>query len=183
MLHALGCICTDLITPQLAPSVHPTHSNSVLACAADALPSLLRLHSEQSDSSSDPSSGKENIAAAAAEAAAAAAADAQLRKTANQFGALLANVSDAPRQRYSLAGLGFGLPLSRLHARYFGGCPSRAEVCLHACCGGLVAYQWLLWCSGVCAGWVRSSCFLSLLCLVAGCCVMADLIATAHACW
>ncbi|WIA32443.1 hypothetical protein OEZ86_003265 [Tetradesmus obliquus] len=78
--------------------------------------------SSSADSASDPSSTKEaTAAAAAAEAAAAAAADAQLRKTANQFGALLANVSDAPRQRYSLAGLGFGLPLSRLHARYFGG--------------------------------------------------------------
>jgi hypothetical protein len=76
------------------------------------------------DSSADPSSSKDQAAAAAAaaEAAAAAAADAQLRKTANQFGALLANVADAPRQRYSLAGLGFGLPLSRLHARYFGEC-------------------------------------------------------------
>jgi hypothetical protein len=71
------------------------------------------------DSSGDASSGKDQ-ALAAAEAAAAAAADAQLRKTADQFGALLANVSDAQRQRYSLAGLGFGLPLSRLHARYFG---------------------------------------------------------------
>ncbi|KAF6261335.1 alpha-ketoacid dehydrogenase kinase [Scenedesmus sp. NREL 46B-D3] len=78
------------------------------------------------DSSGDDtsSSSKDSTlaaAAAAADAASAAAADAQLRKTANQFGALLANVADAPRQRYSLAGLGFGLPLSRLHARYFGG--------------------------------------------------------------
>lgn len=37
------------------------------------------------------------------------------------FGALLADVNDAPRRRYTLAGLGFGLPMSRLHARYFGG--------------------------------------------------------------
>lgn len=51
----------------------------------------------------------------------AAAADGQLQQTQADFGALLADVSDAPRRRYSLAGLGFGLPLSRLHARYFGG--------------------------------------------------------------
>jgi [3-methyl-2-oxobutanoate dehydrogenase (acetyl-transferring)] kinase len=51
----------------------------------------------------------------------AAAADAHAAQTAAAFGALLSSVSDAPRARYSLAGLGFGLPLSRLHARYFGG--------------------------------------------------------------
>eukprot|EP00878_Enallax_costatus_P015017 GHUV01015724.1.p1 GENE.GHUV01015724.1~~GHUV01015724.1.p1 ORF type:complete len:495 (+),score=95.37 GHUV01015724.1:1927-3411(+) len=50
-----------------------------------------------------------------------AAADEQLQQTQAAFGALLADVADAPRRRYSLAGLGFGLPLSRLHARYFGG--------------------------------------------------------------
>lgn len=51
----------------------------------------------------------------------AAGAEGHLQKTQAAFGALLADVNEAPRRRYSLAGLGFGLPLSRLHARYFGG--------------------------------------------------------------
>jgi hypothetical protein len=38
------------------------------------------------------------------------------------FGSLLSSVSAAPQQRYSLAGLGFGLPMSRLYAGYFGEC-------------------------------------------------------------
>jgi hypothetical protein len=112
------------------------------------------LHCTPTDSSADSSSSSSsrdpNLAAA--EAAAAAAADAQLRKTANQFGALLANVADAPRQRYSLAGLGFGLPLSRLHARYFGALlilSSLASVRSLACmsslaCGGRVYLRVLL---------------------------------------
>jgi [3-methyl-2-oxobutanoate dehydrogenase (acetyl-transferring)] kinase len=50
----------------------------------------------------------------------AAAADAHLVQTAAAFGNLLSSVSAAPQQRYSLAGLGFGLPMSRLYARYFG---------------------------------------------------------------
>ncbi|KAI8475177.1 MAG: pyruvate dehydrogenase kinase [Monoraphidium minutum] len=33
----------------------------------------------------------------------------------------IVDASEAPRQRYKLAGLGFGLPLSRQYARYFGG--------------------------------------------------------------
>jgi signal transduction histidine kinase len=37
------------------------------------------------------------------------------------LGVNLAAASEAPRQRYKLAGLGFGLPLSRLYARYWGG--------------------------------------------------------------
>jgi signal transduction histidine kinase len=37
------------------------------------------------------------------------------------IGVNLAAASEAPRQRYKLAGLGFGLPLSRLYARYWGG--------------------------------------------------------------
>jgi hypothetical protein len=52
----------------------------------------------------------------------AAAADAHLVQTAAAFGTLLSSVSAAPQQRYSLAGLGFGLPMSRLYARYFGEC-------------------------------------------------------------
>jgi [3-methyl-2-oxobutanoate dehydrogenase (acetyl-transferring)] kinase len=50
----------------------------------------------------------------------AAAADSHLVQTAAAFGNLLSSVSQ-PQQRYSLAGLGFGLPMSRLYARYFGG--------------------------------------------------------------
>jgi hypothetical protein len=62
-----------------------------------------------SDSSSDSDSFDQS-----------AAADAHLVQTAAAFGNLLSSVSAAPRQRYSLAGLGFGLPMSRLYARYFG---------------------------------------------------------------
>lgn len=50
----------------------------------------------------------------------AAAADTHMAQTAAAFGSLLSSVAQAPRQRYSLAGLGFGLPMSRLYARYFG---------------------------------------------------------------
>eukprot|EP00873_Tetraselmis_striata_P016162 jgi/Tetstr1/436426/TSEL_025256.t1 len=37
------------------------------------------------------------------------------------FGHQLSNAADAGRRRYRMAGLGFGLPLSRVYARYFGG--------------------------------------------------------------
>ncbi|KAF8071299.1 hypothetical protein HT031_001382 [Scenedesmus sp. PABB004] len=52
-----------------------------------------------------------------------APAAARLQRTADAFGALLAGASDAARvgRRFSLAGLGFGLPMSRLHARFWGG--------------------------------------------------------------
>lgn len=67
------------------------------------------LYSSSSGGSSSESDGQ------------ATGAETQLQQTQEAFGALLADVNEAPRRRYSLAGLGFGLPLSRLHARYFGG--------------------------------------------------------------
>lgn len=39
------------------------------------------------------------------------------------FGHQLSNAADAGRRRYRMAGLGFGLPLSRVYARYFGATP------------------------------------------------------------
>lgn len=89
-------------------------------------PSSSSRASASSDSSSDSDSFDQT-----------AAADTHLVQTAAAFGNLLSSVSAAPRQRYSLAGLGFGLPMSRLYARYFGEGPG--------CCIG----PWMLW-----YGWI-----------------------------
>jgi hypothetical protein len=97
----------------------------------------------------------------------AAAADSHLVQTAAAFGNLLSSVSQPQQQRYSLAGLGFGLPMSRLYARYFGecgitiactqtGCDVPAAIVVARSCRGHACLHVLSdWCS-LCDG-VRSS--------------------------
>jgi hypothetical protein len=89
-----------------------------LAASAQGLPTPSSSDSSSSAVGSGNSSGGSSSDSAAFDQG--AAADAHLVQTAAAFGNLLSSVSVAPQQRYSLAGLGFGLPMSRLYARYFG---------------------------------------------------------------
>lgn len=65
------------------------------------------------------------------------------------FGLQLAHASEAPRHRHKLAGLGFGLPLSRLYARYFGGDLSLQNLPGH----GVDAYLTLRSLEALSGGW------------------------------
>lgn len=105
-------------------SWHQSGPQQVLVPGVPATdPSAQGLPTPSSDSSSGAASGNSSSGSSGDSAAfdQGAAADAHLVQTAAAFGNLLSSVSVASQQRYSLAGLGFGLPMSRLYARYFGG--------------------------------------------------------------
>lgn len=138
---AVGCSLTHLLACWLSNTRRLCLSACLSVCAVSAtgVPSPSS-NSSGGSSSSDEGGGGSGPPPPGPYDPQAAAAEAHLAATEAAFGSLLSSVADGSRQRYSLAGLGFGLPMSRLYARYFG---AWWRMCACVCA---VVWRVLLWC-------------------------------------
>jgi hypothetical protein len=111
-------MCSFSLMPS-RPHVGVTHPRRV--CALTGSSSGSNGSSSSSSNSGRPPGDVMGSSASPPPPAAAAAGGGLGAGGAMGLGDLLSSAMDAPRARYQLAGLGFGLPMSRLYARYFGG--------------------------------------------------------------